>query len=134
MQVLPQERTLDGTLGLAIDDATPELAHGHVEVTDRIRQPYGIVHGGVYAALAESVVSATTAVAVMEDGMIAVGQSNNTTFVRPIGEGRVHAEARRRHRGKTTWVWDVDITDDDGRICAISRVTMAVRPPPAPGV
>ena len=130
VRLLPQERTLDGTLGLTIDDATDELAHGHVEVTDRVRQPYGIVHGGVLAALAESLVSATTAVAVMEEGMIAVGQSNNTTFMRPIGEGSVRAEARRRHRGRTTWVWDVDITDDDGRLCAVSRVTMAVRPPP----
>ena len=106
------------------------MAHGHVEVTDRVRQPYGIVHGGVYAALAESLVSMTTAVHVLADGMIAVGQSNNTTFMRPVSEGTVHAEARRRHRGRTTWVWDVDITDDEGRVCAMSRVTMAVRPPP----
>ena len=130
MQLLPQERTLDGTLGITIDDATEELAHGHVDVTDSVRQPYGIVHGGVMAALAESVVSATTAVHVMSEGMIAVGQSNSTTFLLPVSEGTVHAKARRRHRGRTTWVWDVDLTDDDGRICAIARVTMAVRPPP----
>ena len=130
VQLLPQEQTLDGTLGLTIDDATDELAHGHVEVTDRVRQPYGIVHGGVFAALAESLVSATTAVHVMGEGMIAVGQSNNTTFMRPVGEGTLRAEARRRHRGRTTWVWDVDLTDDDGRVCAVSRITMAVRPPP----
>ena len=130
MQVLPQERTLDGTLGIAIDDATEETAYGHVDVTDSVRQPYGIVHGGALAALAESLVSATTAIHVMSDGMIAVGQSNNTSFMRPISDGTVHAKARRRHRGRTTWVWDVDLTDDDGRLCAISRVTMAVRPPP----
>ena len=129
MQLLPQERTLDGTLGITIDDATEELAHGHVDVTDSVRQPYGIVHGGVMAALAESIVSATTAVHVISEGMIAVGQSNSTTFVRPVSEGTVHAKARRRHRGRTTWVWDVDLTDDDGRVCAVSRVTMAVRPP-----
>ena len=121
---------MDGALGIEIVEAEPERAVGRLGVTDRVRQPYGIVHGGVFAALAESLVSATTAVHVMDEGMIAVGMSNNTTFVRPIGEGTVHAEARRRHRGRTTWVWDVDITDDDGRVCAISRVTMAVRPPP----
>ncbi len=129
MQLLPLERTLDGTLGIEITDATDELAHARLEVSDRVRQPYGIVHGGVFAAIAESLVSATTAVHVMADGMIAIGQSNHTTFMRPIGEGTVHAEARRRHRGRTTWVWDVDLTDDQGRVCAMSRITMAVRPP-----
>ena len=130
VQLLPQEQTLDGTLGITIDEATEETALGHVAVTDSVRQPYGIVHGGALAAMAESLVSATTAVHVMSEGMIAVGQSNNMTFMRPISEGTVHAKARRRHRGRTTWVWDVDLTDDDGRVCAISRVTMAVRPPP----
>jgi len=60
-----------------------------------------------------------------------MGQSNSTSFLRPVTAGVVHAQARRRHRGRTTWVWDVDFTDDDGRLCATSRVTMAVRPAPA---
>jgi 1,4-dihydroxy-2-naphthoyl-CoA hydrolase len=121
---------MDGALGFQIVDASEELAHGRFEVTDRVRQPYGIVHGGAYASMAESLVSATTALAVMNDGMIAVGQSNHTSFFRPISAGSVRAEARRRHRGRTTWVWEVDFTDDEGRLCAVSRVTMAVRPPP----
>src|SRR3712207_877312 len=97
--LLPPEQTLDGALGIEILDANSELAHGRLEVTDRVRQPYGIVHGGAFAALAETLVSATTAVAVLDDGMIAVGQSNHTSFLRPISSGTVHAEARRRHRG-----------------------------------
>jgi len=60
--------------------------------------------------------------------MSAQGLSNHTSFVRPILSGTGHAEARCRHRGRTTWVWEVDITDDEGRLCAMSRVTMAVRP------
>ena len=132
VQLLPQEQTLDGTLGIEITDATEEVAHAQMPV-DRVRQPYGIVHGGAFAALGESLVSATTAANVMDQGMIAVGLSNNTSFLRPISEGMVHAEAHRRHRGRTTWVWDVDYTDDDGRVCAMSRITMAVRPPSAEG-
>jgi 1,4-dihydroxy-2-naphthoyl-CoA hydrolase len=62
---------------------------------------------------------------------IAVGLSNNTSFMRPVSEGVVLAEARRRHRGRTTWIWDVDFTDAQGRLCASSRVTMAIRPTPA---
>ena len=55
------------------------------------------------------------------------GLSNQTSFLRPIIDGTIHAEARRRHRGRTTWVWEVEITDDDGRLCAIVRMTIAVR-------
>jgi 1,4-dihydroxy-2-naphthoyl-CoA hydrolase len=130
VKLLSPEQTMDGALGFEIVDANEERAHGRFEVSDRVRQPYGIVHGGAYAAMAESLVSATTALAVMGDGMIAVGQSNHTSFFRPVSEGSVRAEAHRRHRGRTTWVWEVDFTDDEGRLCAVSRVTMAVRPPP----
>ncbi len=58
--------------------------------------------------------------------------SNNTSFLRPISAGTIHALATRRHRGRTTWVWDVDITDDEERLCASSRTCgAAVRPPEA---
>ena len=67
-------------------------------------------------------------VAVEGDGMLAVGQSNSTTFLRPVTAGSVHAEGVPLHRGRTTWVWDVRFTDDDERLCAISRMTMAGRP------
>lgn len=125
---IPLENTLDGTLGFE----TIELDHDHalarVAVTDRIKQPFGLVHGGVYSALAESICSMATFRAVAADGMMAVGLSNATNFMRPVLSGYVHAEARRRHRGRTTWVWEVDMTDDEGRLCALTRVTMAVRP------
>jgi 1,4-dihydroxy-2-naphthoyl-CoA hydrolase len=119
---------LDDTLGFELTEMGEELARGRFTVGDRVRQPMGIVHGGVYAAMAESLASMTTWHHVHPDGFIAMGQSNSTSFLRPIAEGTVHAEGRRRHRGRTTWVWDVDFTDDQGRLCATSRVTMAVRP------
>jgi uncharacterized protein (TIGR00369 family) len=53
--------------------------------------------------------------------------SNSCSFLRPIASGSVNATARRRHRGRTTWIWDVELTDDDGRLCALGRVTVAVR-------
>jgi 1,4-dihydroxy-2-naphthoyl-CoA hydrolase len=67
---------------------------------------------------------------VRENGMTAMGMSNLTSFLRPITAGTIHAEARARHRGRTTWIWEVEFTDDDGRLCALSRVTVAVRPRP----
>lgn len=123
--------SMDGALGFRIDDVSEERASGSFEVSDAVRQPMGIVHGGAYAAMAETLASATTFMFVHGNGEIAVGQSNFTSFLRPIAEGTVHAEARRKHRGRTSWVWEVDFTDDQARLCATSRITMAIRPAPA---
>ena len=117
-----------GTLGFELLELGEELSRGRFEVSDRVRQPMGIVHGGAYAAMAETLASAATHAAVAPDGLIAVGQSNDTSLLRPVASGGVRAEARRRHRGRTSWVWEVEFSDDDGRLCALSRVTMAIRP------
>jgi len=114
-------------LGLEYLDTAPEEVRARVPVADHLLQPVGLVHGGVYSAIAESVCSAATWLAVRDQGMAAMGQSNSATFLRPITEGHVNALARPRHRGRTTWVWDVEITDDDGRLCALVRMTVAVR-------
>ena len=127
-RTLPAERTFDALYGLEVLEIGAERARGRVAVRDEVRQPFGLVHGGVYASIAESLTSLATHGAVQADGLTAQGLSNQTSFVRPILEGTVHAEARRRHRGRTTWVWEVDITDDQGRLCALVRMTIAVRP------
>ena len=106
----------------------PDDARARIAVEPRHLQPYGIVHGGVFAALAESLTSAATYAAVREEDMLVMAQANDTTFLRPIGDGYINAAATPRHRGRTTWVWDVEITDDGGRVCALARMTIAVRP------
>lgn len=111
-------------------ESGPERARGRVPAVNRVKQPFGLVHGGTYAALAESLASRATAEAVAEEGNLAMGLSNNTSFVRPVTDGYVNADAICRHRGRTTWLWEVEFTDDQGRLCALSRVTMAVRPAP----
>jgi 1,4-dihydroxy-2-naphthoyl-CoA hydrolase len=123
-------RTLNDTLGFEVDEFDEERIAGHFDVTDAVRQPMGIVHGGAYAAMAETMASVATFMIVHPNGEIAVGQSNSTSFLRPASEGTVHAEGRRLHRGRTSWIWDVEFKDDRGRVCALSRVTIAVRPAP----
>jgi len=123
-------QTLDAALGFDITEMGEELARGRFEVTDVVRQPFGPVHGGAYAAMAEALASDTTTRAVEPEGNIALGQSNHTSFLRPVTRGTVHAEARCRHSGRTSSVWEVEFTDDEGRLCALSRVTLAVRPRP----
>lgn len=120
--------SLDQLLGIEYQSTDPEDARARVAVSARICQPYGIVHGGTFASIAESLCSAATYLAVRDDGMIAMGQANQATFLRPISEGHVNARAVARHRGSTTWVWDCEITDDAGRLCAMVRMTIAVRP------
>ena len=114
-----------GTEWLAFD---PDDARARVAVEDRHKQPHGIVHGGVYATLAESICSAATYAAVRDDGLVAMAQANSTTFLRPVTEGHITAVARARQRGRTTWVWDVECLDDSDRVCALVRMTIAVRP------
>jgi len=117
----------DELIGLVIDEASPEEIRAHVPVRDDLKQPFGLVHGGVFASIAESICSGATFMGVQADGKSAQGLSNQTSFLRPILEGTIHAVARRRHKGRTTWVWEVDITDDQDRLCALVRMTIAVR-------
>ena len=115
-------------IGIEYQESTDDEVRARVAVSDNVRQPFGLVHGGVYSVMAESICSRATWRAVRGDGMVAMGQSNNATFLRPIAEGHVNAVARPRHRGRTTWVWDVEISDDQGRPCTLIRMTVAVRP------
>jgi len=120
----------DVLYGLEFLSCSDTEVFAQVSVREEIKQPAGLVHGGVYAAMAESVASLATALAVLEDGNVAMGLSNNTSFLRPITAGTVHAHATRVHRGRTTWVWDVSFSDDAGHTCAVTRMTIAVRPAP----
>jgi 1,4-dihydroxy-2-naphthoyl-CoA hydrolase len=121
----------DRLYGLEFVEFSDTEVRAKVAVREEIKQPVGLVHGGVYASLAESITSLATAAAVIAEGNMATGMSNSTSFLRPVTEGAVHAHATRLHRGRTTWVWDVRFSDDAGRLCAVTRMTIAVRPLPA---
>ena len=114
-------------IGLEVTDFTDGRVSGRVPVREELKQPAGLVHGGVYASIAESLASMATYIGVAEDGYVAMGLSNQTSFLRPITAGTIHAEAIRRHRGRTTWVWEVEMSDDAGRLCVLTRMTVAVR-------
>jgi 1,4-dihydroxy-2-naphthoyl-CoA hydrolase len=132
VRVYPAPGTLDDVLGFELLETSAEGCRARFPAEKRVQQPMGLVHGGAYAALAESMVSLTTHLAVEGDGSLAVGQSNHTTFLRPVTDGHVNAEGRPLHRGRTSWVWDVEFTDDEGRLCATTRVILAVRPAAGP--
>jgi uncharacterized protein (TIGR00369 family) len=97
------------------------VLRARVPVTDGLKQPLGLVHGGVYAVIADQLAVGATPGAIR-------AISNQTSFLRPVTQGAIEATARRRHSGRTTAVWEVDIADADGRLCALVRVTVAVAP------
>jgi 1,4-dihydroxy-2-naphthoyl-CoA hydrolase len=119
-----------GLLGIEWLEDDPEAARARLAVRDELLQPFGIVHGGVLSTLVESVCSRSTALAVYGDGMVAMGQSINVNFMRPISEGSIEVLATARHRGRTTWVWEAEVRDSQDRVCALSQMTIAVRPMP----
>ena len=83
------DRGFDGLYGLELTELTDEVVRGRVAVSDDLKQPAGLVHGGVYAAIAEALASHGTRSAVSADGKLASGLSNQTSFLRPITEGTI---------------------------------------------
>jgi uncharacterized protein (TIGR00369 family) len=122
----------DALVGTEWIDDDPEHARVRLAMRDDLRQPVGLLHGGVISTLVESICSRATALAVLDEGMMAMGQSINVNFIRPITEGTAEVGARARHRGRTTWVWEAEVVDAAGRLCALAQMTIAVRPRPNP--
>jgi uncharacterized protein (TIGR00369 family) len=128
---VPFEEGFDSTYGLDMDverAAAEGVVTARVPVREELLGENGTVHGGVLAALAEATASTGTWVAVMPEGLMAMGLSNDTTVTAPVSAGTIRAEARVVARGDDAWVWAVEATGDDGRTVAFSRITVAVRP------
>ncbi len=118
----------DALYGLELIECSETLARGRLEVRDELRQPGGPVHGGVYGAIADALAVRGTAAGVPGEDKRVVGLANQITVLHPIESGTVHGTATRRHRGRTTWVWEVEVSDDSGSVCVVGRVTVSVRP------
>jgi uncharacterized protein (TIGR00369 family) len=94
---------------------------------DALRQLGGPLHGGVYGAVADALAVRGTVAGVGGGDKLVVSLANQTTVMHPISSGTLHGTATRRHRGRTTWVWEVELADDSGRVCVAGRVTVSVR-------
>ena len=128
MEASPQPSRFDLLLGTEWLEDDPGGARVRLTLREELLQPVGVAHGGVLSALVESVCSHATNEAVREDGLVAMGQSLSISFIRPITEGTIEVTAQARHRGRTTWVWGAEVSDADGRLCAVAQMTVAVRP------
>jgi len=116
----------DGVMGLRFVSATPLELVAELEIGDQHLQPYGLVHGGVYAGMIETLCSTGAALGVFAEGKSAVGLENSTAFVRAVRTGVLHGTATPLHRGGRSQVWQARIEDDRGELVAHGRVRMLV--------
>jgi len=124
----PDVSPFSGLLGIEYLSNDPDNAQAKIEVRDDLKQPYGYLHGGVIMSVIDELCSRSTVIQVIMDGSVALGQSMDISLLRSVQAGTVTVTARARHRGKTTWIWDVEASDDSERLCALARMTVAVRP------
>ncbi|MGF6527474.1 hotdog fold thioesterase [Variovorax sp. PvP013] len=117
-------------LGIEFTEVGDDFLRGRVPVDERTVQPYGLLHGGVSVVLAETLGSSGAYYAAPE-GHRAVGLDINANHLRAATGGWVTGTARPVHRGRTTHVWQIDMTNDAGELTCVSRLTMAILLPRA---
>ncbi|MCL6524746.1 MAG: hotdog fold thioesterase [Thermoflavifilum sp.] len=118
--------TMSEYLGIVFTEIGPDYLKAMMPVNEKTRQPYGLLHGGASATLAETLGSVAAALVVNPQEKACVGMEINLNHIRPVSEGHVHGIARPLHIGKTTQVWDIRITDDRNKLVSVSRLTVAV--------
>ena len=115
-------------LGIEFLEVGDDFIRGRVPVDSRTRQPYGLLHGGVSVLLAETLGSCGAAYSA-EPGLRVVGLDINANHLRGATSGWVTGVAKPVHIGRATQVWQIELTDDQGRLTCVSRLTMAVLAP-----
>ena len=122
-------------LDITFDAFDDNSINASMVVDHRTHQPFGLLHGGASVVLAETLGSMASYMCIDQKQFYCVGLEVNANHLRGVRSGRVSAVARPVHRGRTTHVWDIRLTDDSGKLTCISRLTIAVVPlgetPPA---
>jgi len=119
-----------GTMAEWMDISFSEVGNDYLRATmpvnDRTRQPYGLLHGGASAALAETVGSVASAACINPEKQVCVGIEINCNHIKGKRDGLVTATVKPLHLGATTHVWDIRITDEQNQLVCISRLTVAI--------
>jgi 1,4-dihydroxy-2-naphthoyl-CoA hydrolase len=124
----PDRESLLRTLEIEMIEATPDRVVARMPVTPRVHQPFGLLHGGASVALAETVASIGAYICVMDQGMGAVGLEINANHIKGKRDGVVTAVGTPLHKGRSTHVWEVRISDENDALVCISRCTLAIIP------
>lgn len=122
--------TMGDFLGIRFSEIGADFLAATMPVTERTKQPFGILHGGASVVLAETLGSVASVLVVNSDKYLCVGMEVNANHLRPVKDGLVTGICKPVHLGATTHVWDIRITDEKERLICISRLTVAVRKQP----
>jgi 1,4-dihydroxy-2-naphthoyl-CoA hydrolase len=123
-----QKHTIGELLGIRFESFDDDSLSASMAVDARTHQPYGLLHGGASVVLAETLGSMASYLCIDSSRFYCVGLEVNANHLRGLRTGRVHAVARPVHLGRTTHVWDIRLSGDDGKPSCISRLTMAIVP------
>lgn len=120
------ENTLIESLGMKIIEVKEGQVTMTMPVDERTRQPFGFLHGGASVALAETAASVGAAALIDLETEACFGLEINANHIKAKRSGEVTATAKIEHRGRTTMVWTIKITDEDSQLVCLSRCTMAI--------
>lgn len=135
MEKLPEDLTsylnrngggFNQLMGLYFTNVTLQRLEAELEISEKHHQPYGIVHGGVYASIAETMCSVGAGINVMPLNKSAVGLENSTTFLRAVRRGTLYCTATPMSLGRRAHVWETRIHDDQKRLVASGRVRLMI--------
>jgi len=120
------KNTMSDWLGIELCELGSDFLTAKMPVDHRTVQPLGVVNGGAFCALAETVGSVAANLCIDRSKQVALGLDINANHIRSANKGFVYGKAIPLHIGKTTQVWEIKITDDEGKLCCISRLTLSV--------
>ena len=118
--------SLAGQLGIEFIEVGDDFLTARMPVDERTKQPFGILHGGAFAALAETVGSVAATLCIDMTQQYAVGLDINANHLKSVRSGFVYGTARPVHLGRRTHVWEIKITDEAQKLVCISRLTLMI--------
>lgn len=124
---MPFENTIHETLGVRVIEATPDEVILEMDVGPQVHQPFGLLHGGASAVIAESAASLGGFLNCDPGEQYCVGTDLNISHLRGKRDGVVRATATPVRKGRTMHVWQIDVTQEDGKLVAVARCTLAIR-------
>lgn len=121
------ESTMMGSIGIKFTKVEKGYIEATMPVDARTHQPYGLLHGGASAALAETIASFGSHYLVMDEGALCVGVELNINHLKSKRNGYVTGKAKILHQGRSSHVWSIEIVDEENNLIAISRLTVMVK-------
>jgi 1,4-dihydroxy-2-naphthoyl-CoA hydrolase len=120
------EKTISHHLGIEFIEIGSDFVTARMPVDRRTHQPFGILHGGASVVLAETLGSIASFLCISDENQQAVGLEINANHLRPAKDGFVYGTVKPIHIGRTTHIWDIRITNEQGKLVCISRLTVAI--------